>query len=376
MNDFQQKLWDDLMKLVSENESFYFVDQKLEVNLRTFRIFNYRIASWTEFQLPNALNCRGTMFEITEDGKPLRLASLSMHKFFNLGEGNVQPDLSLLEGVELKVDGSLISTYIVDGELFLKSKGSLFSEQALDAMKWLNQPENATFKTLLFNSTMNNYTVNMEWLSPNNRIVIGYEIPHLKVLNIRSNADGNYVRRELTPSLQPYWIDVIDVSDPVKFVASIPDVKGIEGYVLKFSDGLWIKCKGSQYVTLHTLASNLRIPRHLYETVINECVDDVIGLFAHDLIMINKITQMQNHVAKQYNNVIVKVEQFYDQNKLLDRKTYAIKCKQELSQVLFGLCMSRYLGKEVKYKQFMLKNYELFRLPESVEIESFESDLE
>lgn len=357
MNDFQQKLWDDLMKLVSESESFYFADQKLELNQRIFRIFNYRLASWTEFQLSNALNCRGTMFEISEDENPVRLASLPMHKFFNLGEGNIQPDLTQLETVELKADGSLISTYLADGALCLKSKGSLFSEQAFDAMKWLNQPENSTFKTLLFNIIMKNYTVNMEWCSPNNRIVIGYEVPHLKVLNIRSNVDGKYLPRELALSIRQYWIDIIDVSNPENFVASIPDVKGIEGYVLKFSDGLWIKCKGTDYLHLHKCKDSVNNPRALFEAVVDETADDLLALFHNDPVAKKQITEMQEKVSKIYNHVVSSVENFYEKHKHLDRKNYAIAGQKELDRMWFNLAMNKYLGKDVSYKDTIKKHY-------------------
>ena len=80
------------MALVETNEAFYYKDFTKENSI--YRIFNYRLASYTDFQLPGALECRGTMFEINEDGEPIRLASLPMEKFFNLNE--VPSDINTL----------------------------------------------------------------------------------------------------------------------------------------------------------------------------------------------------------------------------------------------------------------------------------------
>ena len=87
MNTWQQKLYDDLMALVEESEAFYYKDFLAEGVI--YRIFNYRLASYTEFLRPGALECRGHMFEVTDDSREaraIRLASLPVEKFFNLNE--------------------------------------------------------------------------------------------------------------------------------------------------------------------------------------------------------------------------------------------------------------------------------------------------
>ena len=84
MNDYQDSLYNDLMKLCDENEAFYYTDQ--QVDGRYYRIFLHRLASYTDFLEPNALEGRGVMFEMDNEGKdalPIRLASLPFSKFFN-----------------------------------------------------------------------------------------------------------------------------------------------------------------------------------------------------------------------------------------------------------------------------------------------------
>ena len=127
MNRYQNTLYRDLLTLVEESEAFYYKDFQLAD--RWYRIFNYRLASYSDFLKPGALECRGIMFEIEpEHGAPKRLASLPMEKFFNLNENpfTMGLDLSTIIDFELKADGSLMSSYWhEDGEatwLMLKSK--------------------------------------------------------------------------------------------------------------------------------------------------------------------------------------------------------------------------------------------------------------
>ena len=93
MNTYQTKLFNELMTLVEGNEGFFFNDWELEEF--HFRNFAYRLASYTDFLEPSALECRGHMFEIDKDGNPIRLASLPPAKFFNHLENPFTMDLDL-----------------------------------------------------------------------------------------------------------------------------------------------------------------------------------------------------------------------------------------------------------------------------------------
>lgn len=142
MNEYQTKLWNDLMALTESNEAFYYTDSKEQFGSAWYRIFNYRLASYSDFCLPNALECRGHMFEITQQGKdasPLRLAALPPEKFFNLHENpfTIDLDLSQVDAIEDKADGSLISTFEHSSQVCLKSKASLTGSQATDAHRYL-----------------------------------------------------------------------------------------------------------------------------------------------------------------------------------------------------------------------------------------------
>lgn len=363
MNSYQTTLWQQSMALVKSSESFYHIDRFLDG--KWFRIFNYRLASYTEFMNPGATELRGHTYEIDREGDSaavIRLVSHPFPKFFNYRENPLTMDLDLTKVVEIahKMDGSLISSFYVDGfdDVRLKTKGSLDSEQCIDAMNWLNTEENLAFKREIIGAERLGYTVIMEWVAPNNRIVIGYDEPKLVVLGVRSREDGSYifvddVDPDVFPEIAKRWTKVERVTEPSQFLATVPDMTGIEGFVCRMDDGTFFKLKCSAYVALHHSKDSINSPRRLFEAVLEEASDDLRSLFYDDPVAIKLINEMERFVDAKYNHLVSSVDGFFEHNKHLDRKDYAILGQRELEPMFFGLAMNRYIGREVNYKTFL-----------------------
>ena len=172
-----EQLFHDLMSLCSKSETFYFKDFE---NLGTkYRIFDYRLASYTDFCERSALACRGIMFQIDDKGEYVRLSSRPMDKFFNYAENPfTMIDKSILSTeIEMaidKLDGSLISSFMnSDIKVQLKSKGSLFSEHAEMANKLLREDLSKENEVTILETL--GLTVNFELLYPELRIVVPYQ---------------------------------------------------------------------------------------------------------------------------------------------------------------------------------------------------------
>lgn len=376
-NNFAEKTYVELVDLINKNDSFFFKD--FELDGKKYRIFNYRLATWSLFLEPSALNCRGTMFDVTDE-KNVKLVSLPPEKFFNYEEGGVDHTSGKL-GVKMnKLDGSLISTYIHNEELYLKSKGSLFSEQANDAMKLLGKEQNIEYKNQLENLSKLGYTVSLEYTAPHNRIVIPYQKEELTVLSVRNHKDGkNYYGLRLIELLDNLGgFDKIKENivsfeslkeqeiNQLNFVDSIRQEQSGEGYVVEIildsGDYYLTKIKNLKYIALHHTKDSVNSPRRLFEAIINEASDDLRSMFADDLYVLDKINEMESFVQPIYNHIVKTVEDFVLENKSLDRKTFAIKAKDEHSEYM-GLIMNSYLDKENNYKEFAIKRRkELFKI--------------
>lgn len=364
MNNYQQTLYSNLMNLVSSNEAFYFQDVVLDSS--TYRIFNYRLASYTDFLAPSAIECRGIMFEVAGD-EAIRLAAHPINKFFNLYENPLTTNIDLSEVVSIanKADGSLISTYIHNGQLRLKSKGALLSQQAIDASNWLdNNPE---YQYLLYLYTHDYYTVDLEWVSPSNRIVLGYLEPKLIILSVRDNQNGTYIDLSPPNDLYKYMDTPVELGNTsvFDFINGVPDMlDDIEGFVVK-TPSIWFKIKTKKYLSLHHCKDSVNNPRRLWEVIVNEGIDDVRSLFHDDALLIKQIDEMQQKVDHIYNSMVDVVEKFFNTNKGLDRKEYAIKGQSELLPLYFSLAMNLFLGKENDYKAFLIKQYKSFGIVDS-----------
>jgi T4 RnlA family RNA ligase len=347
------QLYNNLLKLVSENEAFYYVDYG------PYRVFNYRLASYTDFLAPDALEARGIMFYIGDGDDKVKLVCRPFKKFFNLGENPFTMDLDMtqenIHKVAIKEDGSIISSYIdvPTGELRLKSKQSLVSEQTRMANDFLSQPENWYLKQDTTNLTKEGFTVIFELVSPTNRIVLEYPRTQLRVLGVRSNEYGGLLDREDIvdhPALFDLWCAEYDYIPHV----SVPGLEGIEGYVYTLKDQTMVKVKTNWYKTLHNLKDSISAVRHLYEAIIDERIDDVKSMFATDEYTIRRIEDMEQAVVPKYNHMVNTVEDFYQTNKNQSRKDYAIKGQQELKG-FFSLAMEKYIGREPDYKHFAKK---------------------
>ena len=372
MNEYQTNLYNGLMDLVAGSEAFYFGDVE-HADGTVYRIFNYRMANYTEFLRPYALECRGTMFEV--DGEnAVRLAALAFPKFFNMYENPMTMDLDLSEVVEVadKADGSLINPFMHKSiDLLLKSKGSIGSDQAIDSMGYLYMPEQRDFLNEIIGAERLNCTLQLEWIAPHNRIVIGYAEPELRVLGVRSREDGSYVDFKdidiyVFPEIMKRWTTIIPVKDVVEYANRLPKMTGVEGVVYMWPNHFRAKHKTDWYFALHHTKDSINSPRRLFEAVLEEATDDMRSLFHDDVVAINLIADMEQYVEKTYNHMVDQVERFYERNKDLTQKEYAILGQKELVRMYFGLAMNKYIGKPVDYKAFLKKQWKKLGLKDRV----------
>ena len=290
----------------------------------------------------------------------------SLWKYF---PSTTNADLLDPEFVIEKLDGSLISTYVHLDKVHLKSKGSLTSDQAIAAMDVLYDSHKHRFlKEGVMMLAMRGFTVIMEYTAPDNRIVLGYDEPKLTILAVRNNETGEYIPwSALNDEYSCYFDGFISLDHTGEFANTmdtftedVKPMKGIEGFIVRLKSGQRIKFKTEEYFSLHKTKDNINSPRKLYECVLNEASDDLKSLFADDVQAIEAISVMEIFVHDTMARLIHDVETFYDTNKGLDRKDYAILGQQELDKPVFGLAMKKYTGHDVDFNEFMIKQWKYY----------------
>lgn len=400
------ELYNNLMNLVANNEAFFYRDYSVENFV--YRVFDYRLASYTDWLPNDALHCRGTCFELDYDTlEPLRIASVPFRKFFNRGEvpcranvlrerlealvmtnmehhlavgyevmeddellehfPHIKPrDYNDIDAIYEKVDGSLMSSMTIGHErkLWLKSKGALFSEHAKRANKLLDTEEYKELKDWVYTFTTIGYTVVMEYTDPHPdyRIVVGYDKPQLTILGLVSNDIQKEIIRmeeQFPEQFRKFMVKNIigEIDNVEQFInKDYKDLKGIEGFVIRWKDGYREKIKTDWYMVRHHIKDSINVPRRLYEAAVYDTLDDSKVIFKDDEGALQLIEEMEELVFGIYNHTVDMVERYYERNKHLPQKDYAILGKKELEGGHFNLAMAKYHGKEVDYRQWMVKN--------------------
>lgn len=194
--------YDELMELTKNDSDFFF--KNCRYDSRLYRIFTYKPMGWMSFTEPASMDCRGIMFDITDGESSAILVSLPPRKFFEYEHDTRDHTLGRIGDKMVKLDGSLISTYIHKNRntVCLKSKASLDSPQVKIAESILL--ENTALCKEILALIEQEYTINFELTSPRNRIVLPYEIDRLTLLSIRSHITGENL---FGTRLQQFLID-------------------------------------------------------------------------------------------------------------------------------------------------------------------------
>ena len=369
-----QQMFDNLMALCDNSDRRFFYTDDTSALGTSFRIFSYNYASYSDWMLPDALECRGIMFEMDGD-VPVRIASRPMEKFFNLNENplTMNIDLSKVSYLMAKEDGSLISTYYDGGGVRFKSKGSIKSEQCMAAKGILIDITHAELADRLLELVQNNYTANFEYVAPTNRIVLAYQERELILLNIRDNDTGEYVPYDeiyKDPILRKYLVNQYEVPEG-DWVKEVKATQGIEGYVAVMEDGSHFKLKTDWYVVLHTTRDSINSNENLFTAVVEGASDDLKALYADDEYSYKKIEAFEAAYLTAMSDLLNVVQEFYTEYKGRDRKTYAIAAQDAAAKTgypwLFGPIMSMYINDGFDVDQaakdiekLFLKNFENF----------------
>jgi len=353
------ELYKNLENLKNLSDAFYTSEQDIKIKDVTYTVksYSYRLASCHDFNLPNAKDSRGAAY-YTEKGKDnWKLFCRSYPKFWNLGECEPKEDYMKDNPVQKcfeKLDGSLILISTLSGKLIAKSKTSLYSEQAEMANKFLDT--HAEYRAFCEEMISKNKTPVFEGIGRKNVVVIRYDVDfELALLGVVDNVTGevqtfdslpDYSTIKIAEVYYKTWDELLEIKENSQ--------DNIEGFVVKSSKGL-CKVKLLKYVALHSLKDSINNIKALTTLILDENLDDLISSFRDDEATLNYILEKQEEISKIYNTLVKTVEDTYYETKHLERKEFAIYNRNKFPG-LFGLLMSKYLGKEVNYKDFFMKN--------------------
>ena len=246
-------------------------------------VIDYIFQDLDTFAEPIRRECRGIKFDAATGNTLAR----PFHKFFNIGErAETQPesiDFTRPHWIMSKVDGSMIHPMIVNGALVLSTRMGR-TKHAMTAERHLTATLSSWFEECLTAG----WTPICEWIAPDNRIIIKYPDSKLVLLAIRNTVSGDYMGPDaVSDGSRRAGIEAVDLhpswdGDARAFMASVAALKDEEGYVIRFADGLWLKCKAVDYVQKSSAKSAITLEKNALAAILSGTMDDVKPLLADE----------------------------------------------------------------------------------------------
>ena len=309
----------------------------------------------------------------TLDGK---LVSPSYKKFFNYGEqpAITPPPASLKNAVMLdKIDGSCLIFSKVNGVLVARTRGTLDAKTTMVNGYEIDELLKK-YPKLVDNELINSeeYSVIVEWYSPDNVIVLRYgEDPDFTLTGVINHEDYSYLSQPLLDKYAIGW----GIKRPMYYdFGSLPEMlKGVEG--LKGKEGLCLyyndfqnilKVKSADYLMKHAFKSAVT-PENLIDIYLKWNMpeyQDFVGRIETEfdyecMVMAQGLVSKIVGAKREIDRILDHMKSFVEPLKSAGRKEAAEKIIQAYGKTnRSGLAFTLLDGKELKedsWKKLLLQ---------------------
>jgi T4 RnlA family RNA ligase len=341
--------YEECVNLCIGNDSPFY-ETKLKVEGFDVSVFNYRLATHSDFNDKKNREMRGICFVFNLDGTLFKRYIL-LEKFFNLNQVEDSMYSSVkdftIKSISNKEDGS-IATFIKlpNGKIVGKSKMGFDNEQAIGINRVYKK--NESIKKLVEWSLKNNIIPIFEYVSPSNKIVLRYDNEELILLRLRDNENGKHL------DIKDYYDIIGDVriapfEDETQTIDDLieraQNEVGKEGWIITFDNGQMIKIKTSEYIALHgLLTDDVYRENILIGYILDEKIDDILGQIPEEQVDAHeRIEKIISVIKKSITEKVLDIENSYQV--FLDmgsvHKDYALSPHRKDKNFAYVMAMSR-----------------------------------
>jgi T4 RnlA family RNA ligase len=335
--------YEEAVEMCNKPDSAFY-ESKLEVDGFPVSIFNYRLAQFSDFNLPlenkpevKAFEMRGLTFVFNKDGSLYKRFVL-LEKFFNLNQVpnsmySVVKDYKI-RYINNKEDGSIASfIQLPNGKIIGRSKMGFDNDQAngINRVYKTNKDVNSFVNWCLSNDIIAIF----EYVSPQNRIVLRYSSEELILLRLRDNKTGKHIDikenldKIASIKIAPFEDDIKDLDHLIELTATQVDK---EGSIVTCEDesgrDFFFKIKCPWYMERHGLLTNDIYREHIIiGYILDDKIDDILGQIPEDEkeahLRIQKIISI---VKRALNKKVVEIQSAYNDfvKSGSDKKDYAL----------------------------------------------------
>ena len=217
-----------------------------------------------------------------------------------------------------------------------------------------------------------------EWCSRKQRIVLDYgEKDQLILTAIRHMNTGNYWDYHIMDFYATmHNIPVVKSfdyqTDMKAFVEYVRELKGVEGFVVRFDSGQMVKIKSDEYVQIHKAKEKILQDRNIVSLIVENLLDDIKShLPSEDKIAIEEFENKINAAIIRRMGVIL---QIFDGIGNSDRKSFALVLANELDQFTKAAIFTCWDKRDANSVLSCIKNTILNNLSKTVKYEYIKSE--
>lgn len=315
------KLSDELIKEIEDEITNGFISKNKHPEFDLY-ILNHTPNASMAWRWTTATRlCRGLIITPNYD-----VVARSYPKFFEVSQirkGDEQIPYNLECEVFEKADGYLLILFFYDGKPYVTTRGRFDSPYAVKANEMLN----TQYKHIKWNPK---YSYSMELLIPNDDLVYTYNDCKFKLHGIFDNDTGEEIPLTEFEELQTLinsGLETVDhMESKYKFnnfkelIEKYPFKYGLEGYVVRFSNGYRLKIKYDEYKALSAAHQDLTSTNN----ILNYCKSGML----YDLY--DSLPERILDAVKTFSDLVEReYEQWYsitiDTIKDMDKNNYDIK---------------------------------------------------
>lgn len=320
--------YEDGLKLIEAYDDFNFSKSEYMIDGYKLVTFTYFLCEFKHFESPlkeaphiKGYDMRGAAFVFNKDGS-LYKKFLMLPKFFNLNQvENTQYDVvkdKKVLGVTEKADGSLIGFIeLPNKRIIAKTIGSFDNEQTTAANKLLADDHDLRlFCRVQLDAGC---TPLFEYVSWDNRIVLKYSKPELRLIGVRHNKTGAFwSARDFNLAIGVKKVESFKYTlDELIEKSKVEENK--EGWVVEFDDGQLIKIKTEWYFNLHGIRTmNIFREDWVIKNYLEEKLDDITAQLDKDVDLdafkfVDKVKDAVDVYLKNINVQVNRLKKIYEE---------------------------------------------------------------
>ncbi len=289
---------------------------------RDYIAIDYLVAFFDTFDDTRRAELRGIKF-YPDTGA---IMARPFHKFFNVGEREHTLahvlDFDAEHMIMDKLDGSMIHPALLrDGSVRFMTRMGI-----TNVAERAERHARPDLLAALAGYLSEGVTPIFEFTAPDNRIVVKYEESALTLLALRHTISGAYLgRAEVESAAREMKVGAVRLWERpqtgVDFVATIRAIKGAEGVVVRFADGLWVKIKGEEYALMHKAKDAISREKNVLACVLDGLADDLRPLLSDEDRA--RFDEYANKLFAAMARAASQVEHAVASGAALDQKTFA-----------------------------------------------------